>query len=1501
MRTTNFKRRIAAVLSAGMVLTMLAPALPVRAATGSYEFDKGIWGKYTGGSLSFSITGRSGTSVKTALPAEPSDRTRLYMPYMDAAGTAQVGNSFNGVPFDFEGYKISGWYSNDQENMMQGFTLDRIPTHFDYRNIKYFPRFIGDTTKNYNFKVDYNVAGFGAINPPGANRNYNALDGFQATPIFLAGFRVKPGFPTFKFYKPGTNNEVTPPASAIGADGSKYGIKSENGYVSGTMTNKDLKVEYEYEVDQDQKFPIVVVHHKLDAQGQEKVPPDDFFVPAGSFYATETISDPDLRPLPQYVLPSGGGVAKFILANGDNPATPGIEKAPYFTKASGLALDSGAAAHALGLLDTQDTGLQVTPDGTVSGRMLNAGIQLHYYYVPNPAYFLNVSVKYVNELGQNITDQVVRKINELNPGTVLDAYDSAQNTKYYKSGNMIELRVIPTQQYQVYAPVLPRYRADNGAVIAHITDNGDAYQLDQGEFSGQGWTSSATAFSGKMGDLGESIEITVFYVHEPNVTQQLIIDTEGDGKLMKGAVEYDPTDGTHVIVKEKESDGSIWVDQHELPTMVQGRGYLIDGWYLGGTQVTTWPVQVNAPYRLKARFKKNPAAWPEITFAAGNNDPAIGLSVLGDPYRMNEYNADGVANLTLDMLRAEGLLPPVTIAAPNYAEVWQDENGTIIDPAATNILGYAGRTLYAYADFIGVPTINDPSAVGDLDFTGVPMIRINNRNPVSATKYVITDAAGRVVGVTSSAAIATAGGNIQGDFVQPGESYKVYEAFAGTVVAVGDDISTLAASDISAHPADVTIPVLKNASITEDPNNRGRASIFIEPVSPDTEYALVDSAGNEVYPFAMPTGSSVSFGDLEPDSIYHVVVRKRGSAAAPVDRLPGHIADTSNLGIALGLFKVEVVYPMSAEPTVKINGIDKTMADLDAVAPGAQLEITANGIDANGNFFKEWKDDLLRKPSGGRLRGNTYVFTMPSHPVKLQALYDTPASWSNAEYHNNAGDGKRVGMNYPDIQDPGEYKIRITKDPMPANIRAAIESDLGMGYDGLWLLHVEILKKNTSGIWELYTGALPDLLANIETGALISSKTYKLHAVDMANGAVSELNGDYNAAWKANDYSGEFELEVENDGYYAFGFTRPIIYTVEIRDSIDNRLIKNLRFASDEMENVGSKSSEYASAIRPDAIDADGISWTYGGLSLDRDQLVPYDENSVVRSNLKLYLFYASDKELRAETDRQLGRLLSRAEEILNGLVAPGHRARLQAAYEQAKAVREKMNPRKSSTPELQAALDELQRILNSMHGGGSGGSGGSGGGGGGGGGGSRNAGSISSDKPLHVGQDGDWILIDHNSHKWKFNLSSNTSAKGWARLSYTHNGERRVEWYHFDGEGFMSVGWFFDRDTGKWYYLSEDHNGFYGHMVTGWHRNPKDQRWYYLDPQSGEMLVGWQSIGGKWYYFAETSNEQTWFYNEHSRIWEFRGSSTRPFGSMYENERTPDGHIVDANGVWNP
>ena len=57
--------------------------------------------------------------------------------------------------------------------------------------------------------------------------------------------------------------------------------------------------------------------------------------------------------------------------------------------------------------------------------------------------------------------------------------------------------------------------------------------------------------------------------------------------------------------------------------------------------------------------------------------------------------------------------------------------------------------------------------------------------------------------------------------------------------------------------------------------------------------------------------------------------------------------------------------------------------------------------------------------------------------------------------------------------------------------------------------------------------------------------------------------------------------------------------------------------------------------------------------------------------------------------------------------------------------------------------------------------------------------------------------------------------------------------------------------------------------------------------------------LGGKWYYFNPTAPVQTWDYNEATGGWTFNGSTSRPYGSMYQNEMTPDGYQVDENGAW--
>ena len=88
--------------------------------------------------------------------------------------------------------------------------------------------------------------------------------------------------------------------------------------------------------------------------------------------------------------------------------------------------------------------------------------------------------------------------------------------------------------------------------------------------------------------------------------------------------------------------------------------------------------------------------------------------------------------------------------------------------------------------------------------------------------------------------------------------------------------------------------------------------------------------------------------------------------------------------------------------------------------------------------------------------------------------------------------------------------------------------------------------------------------------------------------------------------------------------------------------------------------------------------------------------------------------------------------------------------------------------------------------------------------------------------------------------------------------------------------------------------------MKTAWHFNNHDYKWYYLNPADGSMLIGWQNIGGNWYYLTVTANIQSWFFNSDTRRWEYRTDVKHPYGSLFINEATPDGYNVNSDGVWN-
>jgi|GEM_PF-5092393 len=109
-----------------------------------------------------------------------------------------------------------------------------------------------------------------------------------------------------------------------------------------------------------------------------------------------------------------------------------------------------------------------------------------------------------------------------------------------------------------------------------------------------------------------------------------------------------------------------------------------------------------------------------------------------------------------------------------------------------------------------------------------------------------------------------------------------------------------------------------------------------------------------------------------------------------------------------------------------------------------------------------------------------------------------------------------------------------------------------------------------------------------------------------------------------------------------------------------------------------------------------------------------------------------------------------------------------------------------------------------------------------------------------------------------------------------------------------VKQGWIYENNV--WYYYSGTTRST---LKKGWHHDPQDGYWYYLDLSNGAMFTDWHEIGGKWYYFNPYTPQWTWEKHDDGE-WYYKGiSGARPLGSMYSNEKTPDGLTVNEDGEW--
>ena len=167
----------------------------------------------------------------------------------------------------------------------------------------------------------------------------------------------------------------------------------------------------------------------------------------------------------------------------------------------------------------------------------------------------------------------------------------------------------------------------------------------------------------------------------------------------------------------------------------------------------------------------------------------------------------------------------------------------------------------------------------------------------------------------------------------------------------------------------------------------------------------------------------------------------------------------------------------------------------------------------------------------------------------------------------------------------------------------------------------------------------------------------------------------------------------------------------------------------------------------------------------------------------------------------------------------------------------------------------------------------------------------------------GEWKLIDDENHIWEYHFADGSkAADGWLYLynPYSQDADK-YNWFCFDEKGIMQFGWI-KTENENWYFCHEVSDGNLGKLKRGWHHDLDDERDYYLDPVTGIMQTGWRQIEGKYYYFTllEETKRQNWFWNTEIGRWIYDFLGYRTYGSMYKNEKTPDGYWVDSEGIWN-
>ena len=1047
------------------------------------------------------------------------------------------------------------------------------------------------------------------------------------------------------------------------------------------------------------------------------------------------------------------------------------------------------------------------------------------------------------------------------------------------------------------------------------------------------------------------------------------------------------TGNAHTFAKIKALGG--------VPTPVANPApyYKFEGWYLdaAATVPVTDVMTFDNDVTLYAKFVEDPAYWVDINFAAGAH------GTISAPASLHTYYDNKWSDIAS--------LVPTNTPEINYLFLNWRNGAAVINNNSTLTNGATYTATFGKDPNVWGTNMGAISPVGRIGSDGSGEIEIRGTTPGNV--YVISSPDGNIIAVVT--------GDANGDITRvpnmiPGAHYNVQEGTPDTVATVGQPVSSIRGSSVSA-PQDVFIPTVDgNYSIGYDPNNDGMAQIVVNPADPDADYALIDESGNVVqYPgsnngWMTPVGSNpatVTFSNLNPGETYTVVARKKGdnALANPLDKLADGTQINANPGDMAELQKYVVETRNGTIVSVKDTSVNADA--FNEAHAGDTVTIHADATDANGKPFKYWKVLAGRATEiTGNITQADYSFKLSASNIVLKAVYE-PVKID--------GDDANVEEDLRGSASLGEFGLEPAQIPALANLlttpadralhsvngatvdykvifnkrdTTSAESNLVKpvsisgsnhpdAYTAAYSLDIKLERyvdgrRVDAGIMATASNATVDVIAQLPAND-VDQLDYQLFDVttgtpvdtvittDVANNAgLVKFTGNLLHTY-VMVYSKAFKITfVDNtpvlDHRYLNDTSRNFYKQFKVRkkDSVENSVYNSdYTVVTDYAENAT------AHALVSPFDDIYGVTHTYENWSKAEDKLQVYDTASPVTKKTVVYAFYSHNKPAVAQARIDLDKTIEVARELTGDpYLKLDEVAELNAAIANAVEVLRQARDlialdgstylRQANYEELQRAIDALRALIDKYSqlskdrdgarerrtGGASGG-------------GSTSSGrgskllapgekskqntainENSNTRAFVLGADGNWQR-NPVTGGWSFALNGGTLLNDiWGKISFKDSTGKEVSrWYYFNKDSTMATGWVFDTKNGNWYFMNPNEGNELGQMVTGWvmdagkwyymdettgilktgwHQDSQDGRWYYLN-NSGEMLLGWQNIGGKNYYFNAVAPEQnTYEWDNNAFRWNLVNRDARPFGSMYVNEQTPDGATVNANGERN-